>query len=105
MDLGGELEDASVLPAVDLVFSKETLNHMVVQDALRAVQRLQTTGCGYLLTNITRGAPNFKGVSKGGHMNYAHYDYELPPFCLRKLAPLVEISKEDWTEFALFSLR
>mmetsp|Transcript_113513 Transcript_113513/g.315774 ORF Transcript_113513/g.315774 Transcript_113513/m.315774 type:complete len:173 (-) Transcript_113513:75-593(-) len=102
-DLGGD--GASELPAADLVFSKETFNHMVVQDALRAVCKLRAAGCRFLLTNITRLAPNFHGVDKGGHQNYAQYDYSLPPFSLRKLAPLAEISAEDWTEFALFSLQ
>jgi len=94
-----------VLPRVDLVFSKETFNHMIVTDAVHALRRLRATGSRYLLTNITRGAPNYMGFSKGHHANYAQYDYSLPPFGLNKLARVIELNKEDWTEFALFDLQ
>lgn len=97
-------ENDAALPQVDLVFSKETFNHMFVQDAAHAIARLRRTGSRYLMANITRGAPNFTGLHKGTHANYAQYDYALPPFNLRKLAQVAEINREDWTEFALFAL-
>eukprot|EP00434_Breviolum_minutum_P001028 symbB.v1.2.000902.t1/scaffold27.1/size414596/10 len=92
------------LPKADVVFSKETLNHMFVEDAVQAVKAFQTSGARYLVTNIHRGAPNNLGASKGHHAHYAPYDYALPPFNLRKLCPLLSINKEDWTEYALFAL-
>jgi len=104
---GGQAEEAAAeaLPKADLVFSKETFNHMVVDDAACALRRLADAGSTYLLANIVRGSCNSMGAGKGAHANYAHYDYSLPPFNLRKLAQVVEINKEDWSEFALFALR
>eukprot|EP00931_Biecheleriopsis_adriatica_P079264 TRINITY_DN52669_c0_g1_i1.p1 TRINITY_DN52669_c0_g1~~TRINITY_DN52669_c0_g1_i1.p1 ORF type:complete len:442 (-),score=56.29 TRINITY_DN52669_c0_g1_i1:19-1344(-) len=93
------------LPAVDLVFSKETLNHMFVEDAVQALRNIQSTGARHLVTNVHRGSPNNRGASKGHHANYAPYDYALPPFNLRKLCRLVHINQEDWTEYALFALQ
>eukprot|EP00747_Dinoflagellata_sp_TGD_P019992 gnl/TRDRNA2_/TRDRNA2_127531_c1_seq1.p1 gnl/TRDRNA2_/TRDRNA2_127531_c1~~gnl/TRDRNA2_/TRDRNA2_127531_c1_seq1.p1 ORF type:complete len:192 (-),score=31.59 gnl/TRDRNA2_/TRDRNA2_127531_c1_seq1:39-575(-) len=93
------------LPKVDLIFSKETLNHMFVPDAVQALLRMRRTGARYFLTNITRGAPNNRGAVKWTHANYAQYDYELPPFNLRKLCTLSEVNKDDWTEFAMFDLQ
>jgi len=101
----GDPADKTELPAVDLVFSKETLNHMFVQDAVRALQRLQGTGAKYLVTNITRGAPNNRGALKLTHANYFPYDYSLPPFNLVKLARLADVNIDDWSEFALFRLQ
>lgn len=92
------------LPSADLVFSKETFNHMFVQDAACAVNRLAKAGSKYLLVNIVRSACNLIGASKGHHANYAQYDYSLPPFNLRKIAPVVEINREDWSEFAIYEL-
>ncbi|CAK9081033.1 unnamed protein product [Durusdinium trenchii] len=92
------------LPATDFVFSKETLNHMFLDDAVRALHVLQSSGTRYLVTNIHRGAPNQLGETKGHHAHYAPYDYSLPPFNLRKLCQLVSINLEDWTEYALFAL-
>lgn len=94
----------SGLPSADLVFSKETFNHMVVQDAACAVHRLVSSGSKYLLVNIVRNARNQMGANKGHHANYAQYDYALPPFNLRKLAQVIEINREDWSEFALYAL-
>jgi len=104
LDLGHPSNDEP-LPPVDLVFSKETLNHMYVQDAVLALQRFQTTRARYLLTNITRGAPNYVGALKGGHQNYVQYDYSLPPFNLKKLGRLMHCNLDDWTEYALFALQ
>jgi len=95
----------NILPQVDLVFSKETLNHMYVQDAVAAVRTLQTTGARYLVVNIHRGAPNLLGEKKGGHQNYAPYDFALPPFNLCKLHKLVDCNSDDWTEYSLFALQ
>ncbi|CAJ1417594.1 unnamed protein product [Effrenium voratum] len=92
------------LPEAELIFSKETLNHMFVEDAVHALRVLQSSGARYLVTNIHRGAPNNRGAAKGHHAHYAPYDYSLPPFNLRKLCPLVCINVEDWTEYALFAL-
>merc|ERR1712106_182425 len=94
--------DRTELPKVDLVFSKETLNHMFVQGAVHALCRLRSTGAKYLLTNIARGAPNNRGALKSAHANYFPYDYSLPPFNLRKLTKLADINLEDWNEFAIF---
>eukprot|EP00930_Biecheleria_cincta_P013251 TRINITY_DN11911_c0_g1_i1.p1 TRINITY_DN11911_c0_g1~~TRINITY_DN11911_c0_g1_i1.p1 ORF type:complete len:457 (+),score=60.74 TRINITY_DN11911_c0_g1_i1:48-1418(+) len=104
-----DLSDAAAceqrLPKADLVFSKETLNHMFVEDAVHALCNLRSTKSRYLLTNIHRGSPNNRGASKGHHAHYAPYDYSLPPFNLKKLCALVQINQEDWTEYALFALQ
>ncbi|CAE7876813.1 ATPSCKMT [Symbiodinium sp. KB8] len=91
------------LPQADVVFSKETLNHMFVEDAVQALKCFRRSS-RYLVTNIHRGAPNNLGASKGHHAHYVPYDFSLPPFNLRKLCQLVPINHEDWTEFALFAL-
>mmetsp|Transcript_76727 Transcript_76727/g.238254 ORF Transcript_76727/g.238254 Transcript_76727/m.238254 type:complete len:311 (+) Transcript_76727:264-1196(+) len=101
----GQPTERQPLPPAELVFSKETLNHMYVQDAVHALWRLQTTGAKYLLTNVTRGSPNMVGAQKAGHQNYVQYDYSLPPFNLRKLRRLIDCNQDDWTEFALFALQ
>lgn len=103
-DLGDPAEQAE-LPRVDLVFSKETLNHMFVQEAVHALCRLRSTGAKYLVANIARGAPNNRGARKLTHANYYPYDYSLPPFNLRKLAKLADINFDDWTEFSIFQLQ
>lgn len=95
----------SSLPCVDLVFSKESLNHMFLADAVRAVMHFQSTRAKYLVCNVTRGSRNLMGAAKGSHANYVHYDYEAPPFNLRRLAQLVEVNCKDRTEFSLFSLQ
>lgn len=96
---------SEALPRVDLVFSKETLNHMYIQDAVQALLHFQATGARYLLTNITRGSPNHLGAQKAGHQNFVQYDFALPPFNLRKLCRLIHCNQDDWTEFALFALQ
>jgi len=101
----GNAKLGEALPPSDLVFSKETLNHMYVQDAVHALQHFQTTGARYFLANITRGSPNYLGARKAGHQNYVQYDFALPPFNLRKLCRLIDCNQEDWTEFALFALQ
>lgn len=92
------------LPAADFVFSKETLNHMFLEDAVQALSAFRASGNRFLVTNIHRGAPNKQGATKGHHAHYAPYDYTLPPFNLRKLCPLLTINQEDWTEYAIFAL-
>lgn len=104
-DLGDTSPSAKPLPEADLVLSKETLNHMFVQDAVHALQRLRSSKAKYLLTNIHQGSPNFHGDFKRSHANYAHYDYSLPPFNLKKLTTVLEISRDERTQFALFSLQ
>lgn len=104
-DLSDAVTCEQRLPRADLVFSKETLNHMFVEDAVHAVCNLRSTKSRYLLTNIHRGAPNNRGAAKGAHAHYAPYDYSLPPFNLKKICPLVQINQEDWTEYALFALQ
>eukprot|EP00933_Yihiella_yeosuensis_P032696 TRINITY_DN26326_c0_g1_i1.p1 TRINITY_DN26326_c0_g1~~TRINITY_DN26326_c0_g1_i1.p1 ORF type:complete len:476 (-),score=89.21 TRINITY_DN26326_c0_g1_i1:81-1448(-) len=105
LDLSDPSSSSTLPKGIDLVFSKETLNHMFVEDAVSALQQLQSTGARYLVTNITRGSPNNLGAKKRHHANYAQYDYSLPPFNLRKLARLVDLNREDWTEFALFDFK
>eukprot|EP00435_Cladocopium_sp_Y103_P044849 s353_g12.t1 len=83
------------LPAADFVFSKETLNHMFLKDAVQALSAFRASGNRYLVTNIHRGAPNNQGATKGHHAHYAPYDYTLHPFNLRKLCPLLAINEED----------
>lgn len=104
-----DLSDAAAcsqrLPRADLVFSKETLNHMFVEDAAHALCNLRSTKSKYLMTNIHRGSPNNLGAKKGAHAHYAPYDYSLPPFNLKKLCSLVQINQDDWTEYALFALQ
>ena len=72
---------------------KETLNHMILADAVRALRRFRETGAKYLLTNVHRGADHLKGAQKVGFLAYAPYDYGLPPFGLRRLAELIEVNR------------
>jgi len=94
----------SPLPAgADLVFSKETLNHMDLADAQRTLARFRATGAKYLLTNVHQGAQNELGRRKACFTTYIRYDYELPPFNLKKLASIIEYQGPR-TSFSLFSL-
>lgn len=101
--LAADCSSNAELPQADVVFSKETLNHMFVEDAVQALKCFRRSS-RYLVTNIHRGAPNNLGASKGHHAHYVPYDFSLPPFNLRKLCQLVPINHQDWTEFALFAL-
>ena len=40
------------LPYAELIFSKETVNHMHLDDAQRALRQFAATGAKYLLTNV-----------------------------------------------------
>jgi len=99
--------DAAVDPlptGADLIFSKETMNHMPLEDAQRTLESFAQTGASYLLTNVHVGAQNEKGRNKTCFTTYIHYDYELPPFSMRKLASVVEYQGAG-TSYALFALR
>merc|ERR1711879_606274 len=80
----------------------ETLNHMSLPDAQNALRRFQATGARYLLTNVHEGAPNEEGNAKTCYTTYVHYDYTLPPFNLRRIAPVIEYQGPK-TSFSLSS--
>jgi len=94
----------SPLPCgAELVFSKETLNHMSLGDAQQALRRFAATGARYLLTNVHEGARNEEGLQKECFTTYIHYDYELPPFNLSKIASVIEYQGPA-TSYSLFAL-
>jgi len=94
----------SALPAgADLVFSKETMNHMPLEDAERAIRRFAATGARYLLTNVHEGSANEAGRDKRCYTTYIKYDFTLPPFNLRKLATVIEYQGLE-TSYQLFEL-
>lgn len=93
------------LPAgADLVFSKETLNHMHLSDAMMALRRFAASKARYLLTNVHEGADNDEGNRKTCHTTYIKYDYELPPFSLKKVATITEYQGPR-TSYSLFALQ
>eukprot|EP00933_Yihiella_yeosuensis_P064611 TRINITY_DN6804_c1_g5_i2.p1 TRINITY_DN6804_c1_g5~~TRINITY_DN6804_c1_g5_i2.p1 ORF type:complete len:516 (+),score=89.26 TRINITY_DN6804_c1_g5_i2:154-1701(+) len=100
-------QDLSEIPlpvGADLIFSKETVNHMHLVDAQMALKRFAATGARYLLTNVHEGADNYEGAKKTCYTTYIHYDYELPPFNLQKVARIVEYQGVR-TSFTLFELQ
>ncbi|CAJ1334749.1 unnamed protein product [Effrenium voratum] len=101
--LAQDLSEIPLPTGAELIFSKETLNHMHLMDAQRALQRFAATGARFLLTNVHEGAENFLGAEKTCHTTYIKYDYELPPFSLRKVVRVVEYQGLQ-TCFALFEL-
>lgn len=99
-------QDLSEIPlptGAELIFSKETVNHMHLNDAQMAIRRFAATGARYLLTNVHVGSDNFAGAEKTCHTTYIKYDYSLPPFSLRKIADVIEYQGLD-TTFTLFEL-
>jgi len=105
-DLHFLAQDLSEIPlptGAELIFSKETVNHMHLVDAQRAIQRFAATGARYLLTNVHEGEDNFVGAEKTCHTTYIKYDYELPPFSLRRVARVIEYQGLN-TSFTLFEL-
>mmetsp|Transcript_112734 Transcript_112734/g.352572 ORF Transcript_112734/g.352572 Transcript_112734/m.352572 type:complete len:473 (-) Transcript_112734:174-1592(-) len=95
--------EAPLPEGADLVFSKETLNHMGVTDAQQALDRFKATGARYLLTNVHEGAVNEEGYVKPCYTTYVKYDYELPPFNMKKVASVIEYQGLN-TSFSLFEL-
>jgi len=105
-DLNFLSQDLSEIPlpkGAELIFSKETVNHMHLVDAQKAIQQFAATGARYLLTNVHEDVDNFVGAEKTCHTTYIKYDYELPPFSLRKIARVVEYQGLQ-TSFTLFEL-
>ncbi|CAJ1426045.1 unnamed protein product, partial [Effrenium voratum] len=49
--LAQDLSEIPLPTGAELIFSKETLNHMHLIDAQRALQRFAATGARFLLTN------------------------------------------------------
>lgn len=98
-----DLAEAPLPSGAELIFSKETLNHMPLEDAVSAVGRFRATGARYLLTNVHHGSDNEEGSGKTCYTTYVKYDYELPPFGLRRLASIVEYQGPG-TSYALFAL-
>jgi len=98
-----DLAESPLPVGADLVFSKETLNHMSLPDAQNALRRFVATGARYLLTNVHEGAENEEGYAKTCYTTYVHYDYELPPFNMRRVARVVEYQGPR-TAFSLFEL-
>jgi len=98
-----DLAESPLPRGADLVFSKETLNHMSLPDAQNALRRFAATGARYLLTNVHEGADNEEGNAKTCYTTYVHYDYELPPFNMRRIARIVEYQGLR-TAFSLFEL-
>lgn len=87
-----------------LIFSKETINHMHLNDAQLAIRRFVATGAKYLLTNVHEGADNMEGLKKTCHTTYIKYDYSAPPFELNRIARVVEYQGLN-TSFTLYALQ
>lgn len=98
-----DLAEARLPSGADMVFSKETMNHMDLEDALKTIERFRATGAKYLLTNVHEGAVNEEGYNKSCFTTYIKYDYELPPFSMKKVMRLIEYQGLN-TSFALFHL-
>lgn len=98
-----DLAESPLPSGADLVFSKETVNHMDLSDAQRALQRFRDTGARYLLTNVHEGSANEEGSAKGCYTTYIRYDYELPPFNLKKVARVIEYQGPR-TSYSVFEL-
>lgn len=101
--LAMDLAETPLPEGAELVFSKETVNHMDLPDALKALQRFRDTGARYLLTNVHEGAANEEGYAKTCYTTYIKYDYELPPFNMRKVASVIEYQGLN-TSYSLFEL-
>lgn len=101
--LAQDLSEMPLPQGAQLIFSKETLNHMHLHDAQRALQQFAQTGARYLLTNVHEGVDNFVGAEKTCHTTYIKYDYELPPFSLPKVLRVNEYQGLE-TSFTLFQL-
>lgn len=89
--------------AAELIFSKETVNHMDLNDAQAALRSFAATGARWLLTNVHEGSDNSQGLDKKCFTTYVKYDYELPPFGLRRVARIVEYQGLQ-TSYSLFEL-
>lgn len=98
-----DLAESPLPQGAELVFSKETLNHMGLEDAQSALQRFAATGAKYLLTNVHEGAVNEMGLNKKCFTTYIKYDFELPPFNMRKIASVIEYQGLQ-TSYVLFAL-
>eukprot|EP00931_Biecheleriopsis_adriatica_P108941 TRINITY_DN83208_c0_g1_i1.p1 TRINITY_DN83208_c0_g1~~TRINITY_DN83208_c0_g1_i1.p1 ORF type:complete len:449 (+),score=68.40 TRINITY_DN83208_c0_g1_i1:105-1451(+) len=98
-----DLAESPLPRGAELVFSKETLNHMPLEDALNAIERFRATGAKYFLTNVHHNSENEDGRGKTCYTTYAKYDYELPPFNMDKVASIVEYQGIG-TSFSLYRL-
>lgn len=87
----------------DLVFSKEALNHMPLQDAVNTIGSFKSTGATYLLTNVHHSSVNEDGRNKTCFTTYVKYDYSLPPFNLERVASIIEYQGPG-TSFTLYRL-
>lgn len=98
-----DLAESPLPKGADMVFSKETMNHMPLQDAVQAVERFRATGAKLLLTNVHHNASNEDGRKKTCYTTYVKYDYELPPFNMKRLSTIVEYQGVG-TSYSLFAL-
>lgn len=98
-----DLAESPLPSGADMIFSKETLNHMGLEDAQQALRRFAATGARYLLTSVHEGADNSKGLNKNCFTTYIHYDYELPPFNMKKVASVIEYQGPQ-TSYTVFEL-
>jgi len=98
-----DLAEKPLPTGVDMVFSKETMNHMPIEDAQQTIDRFRATGARYLLTSVHEGSDNALGYNKGCYTTYIKYDYELPPFSLKKLARIIEYQGLN-TSYTLYAL-
>mmetsp|Transcript_108407 Transcript_108407/g.349811 ORF Transcript_108407/g.349811 Transcript_108407/m.349811 type:complete len:451 (+) Transcript_108407:3-1355(+) len=98
-----DLAESPLPTGADLIFSKETMNHMPLEDALNAIERFRATGALYLLTSVHHNSNNEDGRGKSCYTTYVKYDYELPPFNLEKVASIVEYQGLG-TSYTLYKL-
>lgn len=99
-----DVAEAPLPTGADMIFSKETVNHMDLEDAKKAIQRFKDTGARLLLTNVHAGADNFLGADKACFTTYIKYDYERQPFNMTRIARIIEYQGKD-TFYDLFALQ
>lgn len=98
-----DLAGAPIPKGADLIFSKETLNHMDLEDARQALRQFSASGARYLLTNVHEGSNNYLGLDKKCFTTYIKYDFSLPPFSMKRLATVIEYQGPQ-TSYCVFDL-
>mmetsp|Transcript_7960 Transcript_7960/g.17692 ORF Transcript_7960/g.17692 Transcript_7960/m.17692 type:complete len:812 (+) Transcript_7960:127-2562(+) len=99
------LSGVEVLPqGCDLVIVKDTLNHMVLPDAVNSLRRIVALKPRFLLTHIHTDSDNTgweKRIDK--HLHYTKYDYNRSPFSLP--FPVMEVQRiSDDAQFVLYEI-
>lgn len=84
---------ADPLPTVDLVFSRDGLQHLPIPDGLAALENFRRTGATWLVCSTFEGGRTSARVRVGG---YHEPDMEKPPFSLGR--PWMVIEDGAWVD-------